>query len=72
MYNNDGNGGGRGGYGGGGGYGPREEHAIKCSQCGKDSTVPFKPIGDRPVYCKDCFRQMRDERGDSRGGFRGR
>jgi CxxC-x17-CxxC domain-containing protein len=29
--------------------------AVKCSQCGKETTVPFKPTGGKPVYCKECF-----------------
>ncbi len=42
-----------GGYGGGGGS--REMHPAVCAQCGKDTEVPFRPSGDRPVYCSDCF-----------------
>ena len=43
--------------GGGGGYGggAREMHPAVCAQCGKDTEVPFRPSGDRPVYCSDCF-----------------
>jgi len=57
-----------GGYGGGGGgggfrgrsfgrrdFGPREMHKIKCSECGKDAEVPFKPKEGLPVYCRECF-----------------
>jgi CxxC-x17-CxxC domain-containing protein len=47
-------GGGGGGYGGGGG-GRREMFSVVCSECGKPAQVPFKPRGDRPVYCSDCF-----------------
>ena len=45
------------GGGGGGGYsqGPREMHPAVCAECGKDTMVPFRPRGDRPVYCSDCF-----------------
>lgn len=51
----------RDGGGGGGGYGaPRETFSIVCSNCGADATVPFRPRGDRPVYCSDCFSRMRD------------
>ncbi len=53
---------GGGGGGGGGGYGarpPRESHPAICAQCGKPTTVPFKPRGDRPVYCSDCFSSKR-------------
>ena len=48
---------------GGGGFGnrrPREMHTIECADCNKESTVPFRPRGDRPVYCSDCY--------ESRGG----
>ena len=48
----------RGGYGDS--YGaPREMHPVVCAQCGVDTTVPFVPRGDRPVYCSDCFSGMR-------------
>jgi CxxC-x17-CxxC domain-containing protein len=30
-----------------------------CSQCGKETTVPFKVTQGRPVYCKECFQQRR-------------
>ena len=44
-----------------GGYnqGPREAHPVVCAECGKETTVPFVPRGDRPVYCSDCFSQRR-------------
>ena len=50
-----------GGYSGGGGYsrGPREMFDAVCARCGKDTQVPFRPTGARPVYCSDCFRLMR-------------
>ena len=35
--------------------GPREMHPVVCAECGKDTTVPFLPHGDRPVYCSDFF-----------------
>ena len=37
----------------------REMHKAKCSECGKDCEVPFKPTEGKPVYCRDCFRQKR-------------
>ena len=51
----------RNGDGLGGGYNrrPREMHPVVCAECGKDTTVPFQPRGDRPVYCSDCFRRQR-------------
>lgn len=53
-------GGGSGG-GSGGGYnrGPREMHPVVCAECGKDTTVPFVPTGERPVYCSDCYSRQR-------------
>ena len=45
--------------GGGEGQGSREMHPVVCAECGKDTTVPFQPRGDRPVYCSDCFSKQR-------------
>ena len=42
---------------------PREMHPIVCAQCGKEAEVPFLPRGDRPVYCGDCYGQIRDKGG---------
>lgn len=39
--------------------GPREMHQAKCSECGKDCEVPFKPTEGRPVYCRDCFSKKK-------------
>lgn len=33
--------------------------ATVCSQCGKETTVPFKVTQGRPVYCRECFQQRR-------------
>ena len=41
--------------------GPREMFEITCAECGKTDTVPFKPKGDKPVLCADCFRKHRDQ-----------
>ncbi len=38
----------------------REPVKIVCANCGKTDTVNFKPRGDRPVLCADCFRKQRD------------
>ncbi len=38
----------------------REMHPAVCAECGVETTVPFRPRGDRPVYCSDCFSKMRD------------
>jgi len=51
-----------------------------CAECGKDCKVPFRPSGNKPVYCSDCFEKkggrdnsrQRDRRGSSRRSFGGR
>jgi CxxC-x17-CxxC domain-containing protein len=42
----------------GGGF-AKVETRTTCSQCGKDTTVPFKPTQGRPVFCRECFMQKR-------------
>ncbi len=53
--------GGGGGYSAGGGYDrpQRQMFAAVCSECGKETQVPFQPRGDKPVYCSDCFASRR-------------
>jgi len=44
---------------------PRKMFKVKCSECGKEAEVPFKPELDedgnpvRPVYCRECFQKRR-------------
>jgi len=38
--------------------GLREMFDAVCAQCGTSTTVPFKPRGDRPVYCRACFASI--------------
>ena len=52
----------QGGGGGGRDRGPRqprEMHDAVCAECGIDTQVPFKPREDKPVFCRDCFRNPR-------------
>lgn len=37
----------------------RVETKTVCSQCGKETTVPFRPTQGRPVYCRECFQHRR-------------
>jgi len=37
----------------------RVETRTVCSQCGKETTVPFRPTQGRPVFCRECFQQRR-------------
>lgn len=53
-----------GSYGGsysGGGYSsaPRQMYPAVCSNCGKQTEVPFMPRTDKPVYCRECFAERR-------------
>lgn len=48
----------------------RQLYNVTCATCGKQAQVPFKPTGDRPVYCRDCYMEQRKGRtggGMSRG-----
>ncbi len=38
---------------------PREMHDAKCAECGKDCQVPFKPNGEKPVLCSDCYKKSK-------------
>lgn len=50
-------------FGGGNRFGGRDGqvssdrpmHRAVCDTCGADFELPFRPKGDRPVFCKDCF-----------------
>jgi CxxC-x17-CxxC domain-containing protein len=39
--------------------GVRQMHDVTCDKCGKQTRVPFRPTGKKPVYCKECFQDMR-------------
>lgn len=65
---------------GGGGFDRRDSgkrgfdrpqmHRAICSECGAACEVPFRPTGDKPIFCSNCFKgkDNRDNRG-SRGDF---
>lgn len=40
----------------------RQTYNVKCSNCGKDTNVPFQPTAGRPVYCRDCLMKTRESR----------
>jgi len=44
-------------------------HKAVCDKCGKPCEVPFKPTGDKPIFCSDCFKN-RPDRDSRRGGGR--
>ena len=37
----------------------RTETRTRCSACGIETTVPFKPTQGRPVLCRQCFQSQR-------------
>jgi CxxC-x17-CxxC domain-containing protein len=37
----------------------RTETRTTCSECGIETTVPFKPTQGRPVLCRACFQGKR-------------
>lgn len=65
--------------GGGFGRGPKSEgrpggqelFTATCSACKKSCEVPFRPSGDKPVFCSACFGKNRDDNArEDRGGAR--
>ena len=36
------------------------QHEVVCADCGKSTTVPFRPTLDRPVYCRPCYKDRQD------------
>ncbi|MDA3840157.1 MAG: hypothetical protein PF572_03630 [Patescibacteria group bacterium] len=43
----------------------REMHRAVCSECGVNCEVPFRPTGDKPVFCSDCFgKGVKSEKND--------
>jgi CxxC-x17-CxxC domain-containing protein len=39
---------------------------TKCTECGKPTTVPFKPTAGKPVYCRTCFSKHTLNRPEAR------
>ncbi|HBR80767.1 MAG: hypothetical protein UX09_C0040G0010 [Candidatus Uhrbacteria bacterium GW2011_GWE2_45_35] len=47
----------------------RQMHDATCTKCGADCQVPFRPTGDKEIFCNDCFSEVkRDRPAPSRGG----
>lgn len=52
-----------------------EKFKVECSNCKKETFVPFKPEEGRPVYCKDCLvkikaGEIKPLKGSSMGQYR--
>lgn len=41
-------------------------HSAICSECDQECEVPFKPFGDKPVFCKKCFKSEGRDGGEQR------
>jgi len=41
--------------------GPREMHKAVCDKCKQECEVPFKPTEGKPVHCKECYAEIRDD-----------
>ncbi len=37
----------------------RKMYKATCSECGKETEVPFQPQEGRPVYCRDCYTKKK-------------
>jgi CxxC-x17-CxxC domain-containing protein len=46
------------------------ETTTVCSQCGRETTVPFEPKQGRPVYCRECFQGRKANSANAAGGGR--
>ena len=48
-------------------------HKAVCDECGQTCEVPFRPTGDKPIYCSNCFKGKRgdDSRRSDRPSFGG-
>lgn len=38
--------------------------SATCAECQKTCEVPFRPSGDKPVYCSYCFSKHKEDGGD--------
>lgn len=46
----------------------KRHHVVmpaKCAACGKVTTVPFYPSQGRPVYCRDCYKEMSTQKAEA-------
>jgi len=41
---------------------PVQLFSATCAQCRKVCDVPFRPNGEKPVFCRDCFGGKKDSR----------
>jgi CxxC-x17-CxxC domain-containing protein len=46
-----------------------ELFTVVCDKCGKECDVPFKPTGNKPVYCRSCFRKGEDTESNAKSNI---
>ena len=37
----------------------KQLHTVICIKCKRETQVPFKPTGIKPVYCRECFQEQK-------------
>jgi CxxC-x17-CxxC domain-containing protein len=37
----------------------KQETVAVCSNCGKETVLPFRPTQGRPVFCRECFGEQK-------------
>ena len=48
---------------GAGSFEEKRSYKAVCDECGADCDVPFRPTGERPVYCRACFAPKKNADG---------
>jgi CxxC-x17-CxxC domain-containing protein len=38
----------------------RTMYPVTCAHCGAETTVPFFPKNNRPVYCSACYERVKN------------
>jgi CxxC-x17-CxxC domain-containing protein len=41
---------------------PKNGHEAVCASCGQVTITAFEPDGIRPVYCRDCLSQKKEDK----------
>ncbi|MDO8618584.1 MAG: hypothetical protein Q7R49_01410 [Candidatus Daviesbacteria bacterium] len=52
-------------------YEDRQMFKATCADCGKECEVPFRPTGEKPVFCSNCFGSKKNA-GGSTGNANGK
>jgi len=44
------------------GFSDKKMYETICDKCGKKCEVPFRPTGNKPVYCSECFGKVDNDK----------